>query len=227
MTKIVCISDTHTQLSDISVPDGDILIHAGDALNRGTEEEFMKFITEYEDLPHKHKIYVPGNHDWITERHESLVKEECKNRDIIYLNDSSRIVKGIMFWGSGITPRFGNWAWNKDSDFQGHSRQPDDWGYDPIQPHWDLIPHGTDILITHGPPIGVLDMSVYNGNLCGCKRLLNRIREIKPKYHVFGHIHFYGGQIKKEGETTFINASVCNEQYRPVNQIISIDYENE
>lgn len=227
MIKIVCISDTHTQLVHVDVPDGDALIHAGDALNRGTEEEFTQFIQDYKELPHKHKIYVPGNHDRYIERNESEALELFNKNNIHCLIDSGIEIEGINFWGSPVTPRFGNWAWNRDSDHQGHSLEPDEYFYDPIQPHWDLIPSTVDILITHGPPIGILDMSVYNGALCGCPRLLKKIKEVKPKYHVFGHIHFYGGQTKQEGETIFINASVCNEQYRPVNQIISIDYETD
>lgn len=223
--KIVCISDTHTQLNLVDVPDGDILVHAGDALNRGLKWELIEFLDEYETLPHKHKIYVPGNHDWITEKDEPFCRKECEDRGIIYLNDSGINIEGIEFWGSGVTPRFGHWAWNRDSGRQGHSNEPDHFFYDPIQPHWDLISDNVDILITHGPPIGILDVSVYNGALCGCGKLLKKVEEVKPKYHVFGHIHQWGGQTKKEGDTIFINASVCNEQYKPVNKIVTIDYD--
>ena len=112
--KIVCISDTHCRLRHIAVDlhEGDVLIHAGDALSQGTFSEWGAFIKEFAALPHKHKIYVPGNHDRITELDEDLVKKDCAKVGVIYLNNTGIEIEGKYFYGSAITPRFHNWAWN-------------------------------------------------------------------------------------------------------------------
>ena len=227
MIKIVCISDTHCQLDKVKLPKGDILVHAGDALSRGTFNEFTEFMGHMEQIKddYKHVIYVPGNHDRITEINEFIVKQECKSKDIIYLNDTGIELEEIKFWGSGVTPRFHNWAWNRDSGTSGTSYRKDHIDYDPIQKHWDLIPKDTEILITHGPPKGYLDKSVYDGKQCGCEYLLKKIKKINPKYHIFGHIHYYGGQVDfLNKNTTLVNAAVCNEQYQPKNKIVVLEY---
>jgi len=224
MTKIVCISDTHCQLDEIEVPEGDILIHAGDALSRGTYSEFSEFIKRFSALPHKYKVYVPGNHDRVTELNEELIRDDCTALGVRYINNESLEILGIKFYGSGITPRFHDWAWNRDSGDGGTSYGPNNINYDPIKPYWDAIPDEVDVLITHGPVKGILDVSVYDGRQCGCYYLLQRVMDIKPKYHVFGHIHNWGGMTEVVEGVTFINASVCNEAYDPTNEIVTIDY---
>jgi Icc-related predicted phosphoesterase len=213
-------------LNQVNIPEGEILVHAGDALSRGTDKEFRKFINHFKKLPHPYKIYVPGNHDIFTEKNEPYVKSECAANGIIYLNNSGINILGLDFWGSGITPRFHNWAWNRDSGICGTSYRPSNPEYNPIEPYWDIIPENTDILVTHGPPHGILDVSIYSGEHCGCKRLLNKVNELKPKYHIFGHIHHWYGTQKIEN-TTFVNASICTEQYKPINKPIVLEINNE
>ena len=224
MTKIVAISDTHCMLNRVKLPDGDILVHAGDALSRGTLSELIVFLNRLEKIKVKyaHVVYVPGNHDRITELNEKLAKDECAARGIIYLNDSGINLLGIEFWGSAVTPRFRDWAWNRDSEQGGTSVHPSHPKYNPIKPHWDLIPDNVDVLITHGPPYGVLDKSVYDGALCGCQHLMKKVLEVEPKYHIFVHIHEWHGK-EKRGNTTFVNASNCTEQYKPINEPIVLE----
>jgi Icc-related predicted phosphoesterase len=221
--KLIFISDTHCQLDRIDIPDGDILIHCGDALSRGSYREWEDFLSEYADLPHKYKIYVPGNHDIITEQDEDLIKRECAKAGIIYLNNMGIELEGINFWGSAITPRFYNWAWNKDSGNCGTSYKHDDSGFEDIDPYWKMIPDDTDILITHGPPAEIMDISIYDNVHCGCPLLRYRVEQIEPKIHAFGHIHNWHGT-KTIGKTQFINASNCDEKYRPVNKPIVVEY---
>jgi len=224
--KIVCISDTHCHLKRIEIPDGDILVHAGDALSSGIYSEWIEFLEDFKKLPHEHKIYVPGNHDRITELNEDLIKQECVDAGIIYLNNTGITLEGIKFWGSAVTPRFHNWAWNRDSGNCGTSYGPLFADYDPIQPYWDMIPEDTTVLITHGPPKGILDVSIYDGKECGCSILRDKIEAVKPKYHIFGHIHNWHGT-KTVGPTTFVNASNCTEKYKPTNKPIVVEIENE
>lgn len=222
--KIVCISDTHCRLRHIAVDlhEGDFLIHAGDALSQGTLSEWGRFIKEFAALPHKHKIYVPGNHDRITELNEDLVKKDCAKAGVIYLNNTGIEIEGKYFYGSAITPRFHNWAWNRDSGNCGTSYESDHPDYEDIAPYWDAIPEKTDILITHGPPQGIMDISIYDKVECGCPILRHRVHEVEPTYHIFGHIHNWHG-IEVVGSTTFINASSCDEKYRAVNTPITVE----
>ena len=81
-----------------------------------------------------------------------------------------------------------------------------------IAKHWDLIPHNTNVLITHGPPYGILDRTFQNLN-AGCTNLLTKIEETNPQYHIFGHIHEGYGLTEREG-TTFINASSVDFGYK-------------
>lgn len=84
-----------------------------------------------------------------------------------------------------------------------------------------MIPPDTDILITHGPPYGFADKT-YGGLSVGCEELIKVIDVIKPKVHVFGHIH-EGYGIARNDHTVFINASTCTLRYRPENKPIVFD----
>jgi Icc-related predicted phosphoesterase len=129
--------------------------------------------------------------------------------DIFYLNDNGISLKGIKFWGSPIQPAYNNWAFNRQRG-------------EAINRHWKLISSKTDILITHGPPFGILDKTNSEENT-GCQDLLKKVKEIKPKYHLFGHIHEAYG-IWKDENTTFINASLLDHRYKLTNVPIYIKY---
>lgn len=196
---IHAISDTHNKHAELELPGGTLLVHAGDATSQGTEVEIIKFLNWLEKQPYKHKIYVPGNHDWMAERNTSLTKSECASRDIILLNDSGIDIEGIKIWGSPITPEFNNWAFNRSTQT--------------ISPHWDAIPDDTEILITHGPAYGILDY--VPSRFLGCQQLLNRILSTQIKLHICGHIHHARGYTYKH-DKTWVNAACLNEAYNLV-----------
>ena len=197
--KIVCISDTHHlhNLLKFEIPDGDILIHAGDFTNVGNKEDVVNFNKWLGKLPHKHKIVIAGNHDWLLYR-----KKNSRNllTNCTYLEDEEVTIDGIKFYGSPYTPTFFNWAFMLDRG-------------QPLVDKWKQIPQFTDVLITHGPPYGRLDRTI-EGNDTGCEALLGRVLDIKPKYHIFGHIHEAHGMVRND-YTCFINASSCNRAYIP------------
>lgn len=204
--KIICISDTHSLHRHLTIPEGDVLIHAGDLSGRGelgVVEDFNNWIGA---LPHKHKIVIAGNHDFCFEREAEKAEKLLTN--CTYLRDSELVIDGIKFYGSPWQPEFFNWAFNLKRGAE-------------IREKWDLIPEDTDILITHGPPYGYRDQTM-SGQKVGCQDLLERIEEIQPKYHIFGHIHEAYG-IERNEQTTFINASSCDLSYRPVNQSVIIE----
>jgi Icc-related predicted phosphoesterase len=206
--KIVAISDTHTRHQQISIPKGDILIHAGDFTEKGSLNDVEKFNTFLGTLPHRHKIVIAGNHDFCFERDPQRARA-CLTH-AIYLEDQALTLEGIHFYGSPWQPWFFNWAFNLQRG-------------KPLQEKWEKIPENTHILITHGPPYGHCDKVQYDGRSVGCEDLLKRIELLKPRYHIFGHIHEAAG-ISHNTHTTFINASCLDLRYKPVNPPVVFDY---
>ena len=207
--EITFISDTHWLVRDAQdrldmedlLPGGPILVHAGDVSGRGTETEIRQFLDWFSKLPYMHKVLIAGNHDFFFEvaKPEEVAALIAEYPGITYLNDSGATIEGIKFWGSPVTPFFHNWAFN---------RWPDE-----IKPHWDMIPEEVDVLITHGPPKGILDYTEYDRDNVGCSLLLEKVKQVKPKVHVFGHIHEARGK-KEIDDTVFINASVVTLRYK-------------
>ena len=212
--RVVCISDTHNCNGQIVVPDGDLLIHSGDATVNGTVGEIVEFNRWFAGLPHRRKIFVAGNHDWLFERDDRAARE-LLSENVEYLRDSSVEVDGIHIYGSPWQPRFFDWAFNLD-------RGPK------MAAKWRLIPHDVEILITHGPPHGIRDAVPRKWGIdhSGCEELLNRVNELAPignlKAHVFGHIHCGYGTENVNG-IRFVNASNCDEQYQPTQPPLFFD----
>lgn len=208
--RIVCISDTHGQHGKLIVPDGDVLIHAGDFMKFGDRpKEIVDFNHWLGKLAHRFKVVIAGNHDVMFERHPGAARELLDNA--IYLENSGMELAGLKIWGSPVQPEFNNWAFNVARGA-------------PIRRYWKMIPANTDVLVTHGPPFGVLDQSHPSTAHLGCEELLKAVEEIKPHLHVFGHIHGGHGSSVDNG-TQFVNASVVNEVYRLVYepQIVEIE----
>jgi len=206
--KIWHISDTHGYHDLLKVPDDiDMVIHSGDCSNPrdpyNNEPEVREFIHWFKGLPIKHKVYVAGNHDTSIEK-RLVTKQDFIDYNIIYLENSYEEIDGLKLFGSPHTPHFNNWAFMKDRN--------------KLERFWrNAIHKPCDIVITHGPPKGVLDKS-YNRDgsmeMCGDRSLLNRIIELKPKLSLFGHIHncediVNAGTFKfSNHETVFSNGSV-------------------
>lgn len=214
--KIVCISDTHLQ-HDFQLPSGDILLHAGDLSWVGNIQELNKVNDWFGSLKNKFSsiVTIAGNHDKLFEQNPGLAKSLITNA--VYLENSEVTVQGVRIYGSPVQPSFGyGWAFNRNR------------GED-IKQVWNQIPSGLDFLITHGPPYGYGDVVLegdgdswetgndlrYIEKHVGCRDLSSHIQQVKPKYHIFGHVHS-GHGIYKDEHTTYINASVCNENYKPV-----------
>lgn len=203
MTKIVAISDTHLKHHQLKVPSGDILIHAGDFSSRGSLEDLINFNQWLGELPHQFKIVIAGNHDFCFQKEPNESIKLLTNA--IYLQDQFIEILGLKVYGSPWQPWFFDWAFNLKRGFE-------------IKAKWDLIPDSIDILVTHGPPMGILDKTT-GGKAVGCEELIKKILNIKPKYHIFGHIHEAYGILNQE-HTTFINASSCNVSYQAENKPI-------
>ena len=204
--RLVLISDTHRKHGHLALPDGDVLVHAGDATSMGTVPEIAEWNEWLGRQPHRHKVVIAGNHDWLFERDPAIARGLLTNAT--YLEDGGVTLEGLRFWGSPWQPRFFRWAFNLDRGA-------------PLREKWERIPAGTDVLITHGPPQGILDRT-WHGESVGCEELAPIVARLRPRLHVFGHIHESHGRLDRDG-TTYVNASTCDAREKPTNPPVMVD----
>ena len=236
MPRLVCLSDTHGQHDRLggafAVPEGDVLVFAGDACSAGTPGEWAAFCRWLGALPHARKVVVPGNHDWplqpsvpawgVRARYGPTTIEVARQRaeaaGATLLLSESVEVAGLTIWGSPWVPAFHRWAFNLPR------------GGSELAEVWDRIPPGLDVLVTHTPAFGLLDMT-DRGERAGCERLADRLAALDaegagPRLHVHGDIHEAAGVHSPprgtEGRTT-VNASVLDVRYRLAHSPVVID----
>lgn len=206
--KICIISDTHGlhEQLDLSKYEADVIIHCGDVSNLGKEFEVINFMTWFRNLSQfKYKIFIGGNHDFYFDNFKSYYEDKIP-KDIIYLDDCGVLIDGVFFYGTPYQKQFGNWAFNLRDEA--------------LKIHYNTLPEKIDVLITHTPPIGVLD--VVDSKHVGSNYLYENIMRIKPKFNCFGHIHEQYG-VKIEDDVKFINASILNEDYKITNKPIIVE----
>lgn len=208
--RIWHISDTHMNHQLLSVvSDVDVVVHSGDATNNRdpfrNEFEMRTFLEWFGSLPIKNKVFVPGNHDTSLEK-GLVTRSHVESLGIQLLLSEEATVMGRRFWGSPVTPRYGDWSYMIDRS--------------KIDRVWQTIPEGVDVLITHGPPYGVLDATYTHSNtteLVGCSALMKRVTKVRPTAMLFGHIHSTS-DIRNAGtrtiggmNTVFSNGSCCDD----------------
>jgi len=209
--KIVAISDTHGRHSELNLPDGDILVHAGDiCAGRGSLNEIAAFNKWLGTLSYSHIICIAGNHDFPMVHYYDKAHELMSNCN--YLKDEETVINGVKFYGSPWQPFFYDWAFNLQRGEE-------------IAAKWAMIPDDVDVLITHGPPKGYGDETLHDGTV-GCYDLLDRINQIKVPVHISGHIH-YGYGVRNNNDTVFVNASSCGENNQPDNAPIIIELDDQ
>ena len=216
---ITFISDTHTKhrYCELDLPGGDLLIHAGDLMNSGHDEndvwEFLDWFDKQEQ--YKSHVFIAGNHDRFFENKPDETKNILREYPYLtYLQDHTHTIDGVKIYGSPWQPEFYNWAFNLPRN-----------GVE-LQEKWSNIPNDTEILITHGPPWEYLDVTPYGNLNVGCELLRVRVDELKPKIHVFGHVHSGYGYYYN-GHTHFINAAVLNERYNYENKPLTVNWNPE
>lgn len=193
--KIIGISDTHGVRPPL--PYGDVLAHCGDWSHwEGTLRELAAFCRWMNQQPHTYKILISGNHDFIFFNDPEGARAMVEEYGILYLEDSAVTIDGISFWGSPWQPKYKGWAFGLDEDS--------------IIKKWALIPSDVDVLLTHSPPAGILDTD-STGKRQGCPHLRDKVAEVQPKLHVFGHMHEGHGS-KLVGKTIYVNASICGKR---------------
>lgn len=228
---IDCISDLHGYYP--KTEGGDLLIVAGDLTARDRIPEWYAFYEWLRDQKYRKKVYIAGNHDGFLSQclstQDSKILGLYEDEDgMEFLMDSGTEFEGLKIWGSPWTPMFCNWHFMLERG-------------KPLREKWALIPDDTDILVTHGPPFGMLDKNC-DGERCGCRDLANRVLDLNLKLHVFGHIHDSHGECHQSYETPgdarevvkdgykgdipkghlSVNASHVNDGYKPVNKPIRV-----
>ena len=185
--SILHISDTHglhRRLGEL--PAADVVVHSGDFTMAGSEAEAIDFLNWFCDLPHRHKIFICGNHD------ECLYGANIDGLDsnVHYLCNSGVEIDGVKFYG---VPMF-----MADCISERQNR------------HYAAIPADTDVLVTHTPPYGIFD---FDDNIhYGSEELLQRVVEVAPRLHLFGHIHRQHGTTDNS-ITRFSNGAIMNTDY--------------
>lgn len=227
--KIDCIADLHGHFPKLH--GGDLLIVAGDLTAHDIQEEFDEFDTWLDNQKYKKKIFIAGNHDNLLVKEKPRVYRKGFNKDLHekfeYLCDSGTEFEGLKIWGSpwtltfeGINPHCKAFTVDKEKQ---------------LQEKWELIPNDIDILITHMPPLYMLDdiRIGARGMRPAGSSSLNRhtIRNKDPlknfpnlRLHVFGHFHENGGKKIELPKGTHVNASIMNEHYKPVNEPVRIEF---
>jgi Icc-related predicted phosphoesterase len=197
--RIVHLTDTHMLHRRLDVPPGDVLVHSGDFTGKGTVEDYDDVFDWLDSLPHGLKLLVAGNHDALLQKFAKLTRKRIP-KGIIYLEDSGTSFDGLNFWGSPWTlgPQWMAFTYRA---MEGESTR------------WAQIPSDTNVLITHGPPQGILDRD-YSGQHRGDARLLARLEAVRPKLHLFGHVHDQNGEMERFG-TKFVNAAVGDDDEDP------------
>ncbi|OQS05362.1 calcineurin-like phosphoesterase [Thraustotheca clavata] len=222
--RVVVISDTHGLHDNMDIlPEGDILLHAGDFTDTGDRDEVVAFNEFLKKQPHRYKVVIGGNHEstfdkayypthW--QRYGHAVEydvDEVRSllTSALYLEDELVLIEGYRIYGTPWQPEFCDWAFNLPR------------GSLELRSKWTNIPDDVDILLTHTPPLGRGDFVGIShvGDVDLLEQVQNRI---KPAYHLFGHVH-EGYGMSCDGTTVFINASNCNEDYKATNPIVVFD----
>lgn len=219
--RITFISDTHTKHNQLTanLPGGDLIIHSGDMSSMGHKHEIQKFLKWFNGLDnYTNKIFIAGNHDWGFQNDPEMCQEQLEfYNKVTYLQDNLKVIgedneTAVKVYGSPWQPEFYNWAFNLPR-----------MGWE-LGVKWNDIPMDTDILITHGPAWGHLDTIKGHSVPLGCELLAERIKNVKPKIHVFGHIHT-GYGYKFDGHTHFFNAAVLDESYYFTQKPFTVDWD--
>jgi len=202
--KVVAIGDTHGKHDDLDMPDGDLLIHTGDMSDYGDISDIDLFNYWLGTLDYKDIVVIAGNHDMVFEKQPAAARAALTNA--IYLQDTWTDIGGYIVYGTPWTPHFNDWAFNRKRGLE-------------LREVYDKIPEQTDILVSHGPAWRLGDWvknrwGVYEH--AGSKEMLRALVRVRPKYHIFGHIHVAYGQYMA-GDITCLNVSSINKYHEIAN----------
>ena len=196
--KLIIISDTHGKHDSLGKLSGDVLIHCGDIGigSRPTLDQVLDLDAWFGTQDFQLKLCIGGNHDFALQSSARHNPSLFKNAE--YLEDRAVAFGDLLFYGAPWIPDLKDWAYYLDDT--------------ELRARWAKIPSETDVLITHTPPSGFLDRN-SSGRSCGCIALRERVMQVKPRLHCFGHIHASAGTAVDQG-TIFVNAAVVDRTYK-------------
>lgn len=199
--SILHISDTHNEwVAPEHMPPADILIHTGDFSHRGKAGEFQAFNFWLGEVAHLYpvRIVVLGNHDTMTygKKFPKMVS---------LLSNATHVPNAELFEVCGL--RMLSLPYLK---YESEALQA---AVATLSEHRDI-----DILLTHAPAYGVLDLS-HSQFRCGSKAVAQLVQTVRPTCHLFGHVHEQHGfeQDSIEGVLS-VNSSLCD---HPVTGIVN------
>jgi Icc-related predicted phosphoesterase len=225
--KIVAISDVHCKWNKLVIPPCDILISIGDYSFRGEKHVVKDYHNWLNQQEANHIISIQGNHElWVEKNFNEAKEVALKECPAVHFVEHELVeIEGIKIFCSAWSPYFCDWAYNGARTLSEATL----YNKPLLKDLWKQIPIGTNIIATHTPVYEILDELVYmdgspNGQFVGCVDLKDKVKEIKPDFHLSGHIHCGYGQKHIDG-ISYYNVSICSESYSPVNPITIINYE--
>lgn len=220
--RVVCVSDTHNQLGDITIPPGDIFLHCGDFTLKGTIKEVQSFVKSLNKLPHLQKFVIAGNHDLcldygcvglkpaLTTEYVSQARQLLSTA-CVYLENSGAEAFGYYIYGSPYIPK------ENKAAFTIPRKSPE------LATIRSQLPGNAHILMTHCPPRGYHDYSIKHRKPVGDDQLASHIHSTRPVLSVFGHIHEgYGNRVTDWGGV-IANVAACNREFQAVNAPLVVD----
>lgn len=218
MTRFVAVSDTHYAFDASLIPDGDVLLHAGDLMYRGTPDEWNERVESLAALPHKHKIFVPGNHDFYLEHYEGVARAELRRAGVKLIGTSNPdiTINNIKILGLPWVTGLQGWAYNREEA----------WVEKYLERYFQHSYPSPQIVVSHAPPFNILDAirpqqtahrdQEHVGCLAYNKFIYGPNQHFMPRYWISGHIHESYGE-ENIGNTTFLNVAMCDRKYDQTN----------
>lgn len=205
--RLVIISDTHGRHEELGTLEGDVLIHCGDGCNGLTRDprDVENLDAWFAEQRFSAILCTGGNHDFAVEQRRASRQPVFENAR--FLEDEAFEFEGVKFYGAPWTPELEGWAFYLEPER--------------AEATWSSIPVDTDVLITHTPPAGILDAN-RSGRRCGCSHLRDRLADLRPSLHCFGHVHASAGSEHRDG-VDFLNASIVGRGYRVENEPVVYD----
>jgi predicted phosphodiesterase len=207
--RIVDVGDTHGKHDELGILEGDVLIHCGDFCDgfRKSPSDVDGIDAWFARQQFECILCIGGNHDFAAAERLRLGLPVFRNA--VWLQDTSHVYRGVTFYGAPWLPHLQGWAFYMTPG--------------ELQEKWSMIPDGTDVLITHTPPFGILDRPRSGNVSCGCPDLLKQLEVVRPRYHVFGHIHASAGIYEGE-HTTFVNAASVDSSFDIARVPVTLEY---
>jgi calcineurin-like phosphoesterase family protein len=214
--RLVATSDTHSPVDPKKIPDGDVFVHAGDIMTTGYLDEWRWAVEWLAALPHKVKLFVPGNHDFHMQVYPGPALQDMRRAGVTVVglpgnNDytSCLLPNGKRLLGLPQVTNLPRWAFSStEAELADYLSKLPDYKY--------------DIVVSHAPVYGYLDVSGRTGTSVGNRVYPNFLADKKPELWIHGHIHEGYGHVKVDGCDIY-NVAMSDRKSRHANAPIVLD----